>query len=119
LSQVTVEYQEHAGSVNTDPTTGSARAWYFYSFDPASGGANHSRMTAMIYPSGRTLKDSGQFTQMIAAQAIRHKMHSRDRFGRIIDQRWLKPPDVNNPTDRFKYGYDPNSNRLYRENRRN
>jgi hypothetical protein len=24
--------------------------------------------------------------------------------------------DINNPTDRFKYGYDRNSNRLYREN---
>jgi RHS repeat-associated protein len=38
-----------------------------------------------------------------------------DRFGRVIDQRWIKTSDGSH-TDRFKYGYDRNSNRLYREN---
>jgi RHS repeat-associated protein len=39
-----------------------------------------------------------------------------DRFGRVVDQRWLKPNDVNNPTDRVQYGYDRDGNRLYRDN---
>lgn len=38
-----------------------------------------------------------------------------DRFGRIIDQRWLDPA-TGTATDRFQYGYDRNGNRLYREN---
>ena len=36
-----------------------------------------------------------------------------DRFGRIADQRWIKTSD-GSATDRFKYGYDRDSNRLYR-----
>jgi RHS repeat-associated protein len=39
-----------------------------------------------------------------------------DRFGRVVDQRWLKPTDGNNPTDRFQYGYDRDGNPLYRDN---
>jgi RHS repeat-associated protein len=39
-----------------------------------------------------------------------------DRFGRVVDQRWLKPNDVNNPTDRFQYGYDRDGNRQYQDN---
>jgi hypothetical protein len=36
-----------------------------------------------------------------------------DRFNRIIDQRWIyNGTDV----DRFKYGYDRNSNRQWKEN---
>jgi RHS repeat-associated protein len=38
-----------------------------------------------------------------------------DRFDRVVDQRWLKTSDGSH-TDRFKYGYDRNGNRLYREN---
>ncbi len=38
-----------------------------------------------------------------------------DRFGRVVDQRWLKT-STGTATDRFKYGYDRDSNRLYREN---
>jgi hypothetical protein len=38
-----------------------------------------------------------------------------DRFGRVADQRWIKTSDGSH-TDRFKYGYDRDSNRLYREN---
>ncbi|WP_406694560.1 RHS repeat-associated core domain-containing protein [Singulisphaera sp. Ch08] len=38
-----------------------------------------------------------------------------DRFGRVIDQRWLDPA-TGTATDRFQYGYDRNGNRLYREN---
>ena len=38
-----------------------------------------------------------------------------DRFGRVVDQRWLKT-STGTATDRFKYGYDRNGNRLYRDN---
>jgi RHS repeat-associated protein len=41
-----------------------------------------------------------------------------DRFGRVVDQRWLKTSDGSH-TDRFKYGYDRNGNRLYRANEPN
>lgn len=39
-----------------------------------------------------------------------------DRFGRIIDQRWVV---TSTDVDRNKYGYDRNSNRLYRTNEAN
>jgi RHS repeat-associated protein len=41
-----------------------------------------------------------------------------DRFGRVVDQRWLVTSD-GSTTDRFQYGYDPDGNRLYRNNRVN
>ena len=39
-----------------------------------------------------------------------------DRFGRIIDQHWQQIGAPQNDTDRFQYGYDRDSNRLYRNN---
>lgn len=39
-----------------------------------------------------------------------------DRFGRIVDQRWMKTSDGSH-TDRFQYGYDRNSNPLYKDNK--
>src|SRR6266540_6709196 len=38
-----------------------------------------------------------------------------DRFGRVVDQRWIVTSGGSH-TDRFKYGYDRDSNRLYRTN---
>src|SRR5262249_59882496 len=38
-----------------------------------------------------------------------------DRFGRVVDQRWLVA-STGTATDRFKYGYDRDGNRLYRSN---
>ncbi len=37
-----------------------------------------------------------------------------DNFGRIVDQKWQD--DTPNTLDRYTYGYDRNSNRLYRRN---
>ena len=37
-----------------------------------------------------------------------------DRFGRVVDHRWLASDGTD--LDRFCYGYDANSNRLYKEN---
>jgi RHS repeat-associated protein len=41
-----------------------------------------------------------------------------DRFGRVVDQRWLVA-STGTATDRFKYGYDRDGNRLYRTNELN
>jgi RHS repeat-associated protein len=38
-----------------------------------------------------------------------------DRFGRVVDQRWIITAN-GTATDRFKYGYDRDSNVLYRDN---
>jgi RHS repeat-associated protein len=38
-----------------------------------------------------------------------------DRFGRVVDQRWLKTAN-GSATDRFQYGYDKVGNRLYQDN---
>jgi len=35
-----------------------------------------------------------------------------DRFGRVVDQRWVPTSSPQNPTDRFQYTYDQHSNRL-------
>jgi RHS repeat-associated protein len=38
-----------------------------------------------------------------------------DRFGRVVDQRWIATSGGSH-TDRFQYGYDRDSNRLYKNN---
>src|SRR5262249_213765 len=38
-----------------------------------------------------------------------------DRFGRVVDQRWIVTANGTH-TDRFKYGYDRDSEPLYRDN---
>jgi RHS repeat-associated protein len=39
-----------------------------------------------------------------------------DRFGRIVDQRWLKTSTPTGTNDRFQFGYDRDGNRTYRDN---
>ncbi len=39
-----------------------------------------------------------------------------DRFGRVVDQRWRATGLVPVDLDRFQYGYDRDSNRLWRDN---
>src|SRR5262249_16626729 len=40
-----------------------------------------------------------------------------DRFGRIVDQKWqVNTTPTPTITDEFKYGYDRDGNRLYRDN---
>ena len=41
-------------------------------------------------------------------------LESLDRFGRVIDQRWVTSGGT--AKDRWQYGYDRDSNRLYKEN---
>src|SRR6185437_6183400 len=39
-----------------------------------------------------------------------------DRFGRVVDQRWIPASTPSSPTDRFQYGYDQDGNVLYKNN---
>jgi RHS repeat-associated protein len=39
-----------------------------------------------------------------------------DRFGRVVDQKWQNNAGSTPAFDRYTYGYDGNSNRLYRKN---
>jgi hypothetical protein len=41
-----------------------------------------------------------------------------DRFGRVVDQRWVTTGQNPVDKDRFQYGYDHASNRTYRYNSR-
>ena len=50
LGQLTGEYQEQTGAVNTS-TTPEVQ----YDYTEMSGGQNNSRLTQMVYPNGRTL----------------------------------------------------------------
>jgi len=158
LGQVTAEYQAHDGEVNT-----STSPVVQYAYSEMDGGANHSRLTGMIYPDGRELSyiyDSGLDTAISRLSAIVDddetvleeysylglgtvviRAHPEpgvrltyvqvdgdtdynddggdqytgfDRFGRIIDQFWADEND--DPLDRFQYGYDRASNRLYKDN---
>jgi RHS repeat-associated protein len=156
LSQLTVEYQAHAGAV-VIATTPKVQ----YAYSEMSGGANHSRQVSMTYPSGRTITYNyasvlantisrlssityGSTTleslDFLGLGTLVKRAHPQpgvdltyikqsgesngdagdqytglDRFGRIVDQRWIKTSDGSH-TDRFKYGYDRNSNRLYEDN---
>jgi hypothetical protein len=47
LGQLTVEYQEHAGAVNSGTTL---NVQYAYSFSEMAGAPNHSRLISMTYP---------------------------------------------------------------------
>jgi RHS repeat-associated protein len=156
LGQVTKEYQSHSGAVNTS-TTPSVQ----YTYSEMASGANHSRLTSIIYPSGYTvtrnystgindsisrlssLSDSTgplESYDYLGLDIVVRRGHSQpgvdltyikqsgesngdagdqyiglDRFGRVVDQHWLKTSSGTH-TDRFQYGYDRDSNRLYREN---
>jgi RHS repeat-associated protein len=50
LGQLTTEYQEHSGAVNTSTTLKVQ-----YGYNEMASGANNSRPTSMTYPNGRTL----------------------------------------------------------------
>jgi YD repeat-containing protein len=165
LGQLTDEYQSHVQgqAVNTSTTPD---VHYAYSFNPAQGGANNSRLTSITDPTqtaskgvinytyaaglddrisrltslsdngGVTLesykylglstvveRDQGDGVNLTyIAQAgdtvgpAGDKYIGLDAFGRVVDQRWIPAGSPNSPTDRFKYGYDRDNNRVYRTN---
>ncbi len=154
FAQVIAEYQSHNGLVNTFVTP---KVLYTYS---EMNGGNHSRITSMTYPNGRTIDYNyaagiddtiSRLTSISDASAVlevytylghntvverKHpqpnvdlsyiklsgesngdggdKYSGLDRFNRIVDQRW-RTGSTNK--DRYSYGYDRISNRLFRENR--
>ncbi len=127
-----------------------------------SGGANHSRLTGIVYPDGMTLSynyasglddaisrlssisdTSGTLESYsyLGLGTVVIRGHSQpgvdltfvklsgesngdagdqytglDRFGRVVDQRWRATGLVPVDLDRFQYGYDRDSNRLWRDN---
>ncbi|HXE53178.1 MAG TPA: LamG-like jellyroll fold domain-containing protein [Tepidisphaeraceae bacterium] len=153
FGQLTTEYQEHSGQVNTSTTP---KVQYAY-----STGDNNSRLTTLTYPGGRVevytyadalnnaisridgIDDGAanhlriyQFLGLSTAVAfdgnnvsltyLREFGDTRastdggdeytgiDRFGRIIDQNWTGPGGTS--IDRFQYGYDADSNVLFKNN---
>jgi RHS repeat-associated protein len=155
LGQLTSEWQEHTGAV----TGSSLRVQYAYS--EMADGANHSRLTSIIYPNGKVLNynyaaglddaisrlsslsdstgilESYDYLGEAVVVARRHpqpgvdlsyikrsgeangdagdQYTGLDRFGRIVDQRWLHSSD-GSAVDRLQYTYDRNGNRLSRTN---
>jgi RHS repeat-associated protein len=167
LGQLVREYQAHDGEVNDASEAGTDTLWVGYAYSEMAGGANHSRLESMTYPSGRVLDyvyDGGtdgvdarvsrlsglaedQGGSLVTLEAIDYlglntlvgrrggesgidlvyyaenpaagvdPYTGLDRFGRVIDQRWVdsyEPSWVD--VDRYAYGYDRDGNRLYEEN---
>ena len=54
LGQLTSEWQAHGAAVDAN----TPRVQYAHDFDPASGGANRSRLALMTYPDGRVVGHS-------------------------------------------------------------
>jgi RHS repeat-associated protein len=154
LGQLADEYQAHGGTVNTSTSPVVVYGW---SLMPS--GANHSRLTSMQYPNGRSLDyvyNSGLDTTVsrisgladdssgspatphledysyLGASAMVQRAHGQpgvaldlfggtsgtyaglDNFGRVIDQKWTGPSST--ITDEFQYGYDRDSDPLYKNN---
>jgi RHS repeat-associated protein len=175
LGQVTQEYQSHTGAVVTSGTAATPSVQYTY--NEMSGGANNSRLTGIIYPTGsRTVTyayngNSGLDNVISRLSALSQTLGSGtsavtttlenydylgtstvvrvghpqtgvdltyerqtgdsnvvsdggdiytglDRFGRVSDQNYLQTNSGTSltATDRFQYGYDANSNVMFRKN---
>lgn len=159
LGQLTTEYQEHSGAVNT-----STSPKVQYTYTEMASGANNSRLTSMTYPNGRVLHyayasglddsisrlsyladDNGsggigthleEYSYLGLGTIVRaarpepgteltyiassngdagDKYAGLDRFGRIVDQRWMTTSGSTD-LDRFQYGYDRDGNPLYKNN---
>jgi uncharacterized delta-60 repeat protein/RHS repeat-associated protein len=168
--QLTTQYQEHGGAVNTAT---SAKVQYAYSeggTDITNLTDDNSRLTKIVYPNGRVLRYEYGVTDSLSNRisrlaflagdangaasthieeysylglstvVIRNRPSANskltyvkqsgesngdagdqytglDRFGRIVDQRWVGQSGSSATTlDRFQYGYDANSNPLYKNN---
>jgi RHS repeat-associated protein len=161
FGQLTQEYQDHFGPVNSSLTPK-----VIYSYSETSGG-NHSRLTTMTYPNGRMVQyeyDPGIDTAISRLSrltgdavgggltsyeeydylgastmvergrpesGIKLTMVSQngsvgdagdpytglDRFGRVIDQRWIEGSGGSaTDIDRYTYQFDRNSSRTARIN---
>ncbi len=135
-SNVQYTYSEMASSANHSRLTSMTYAsGYVVNYNYASGlDSNISRLTS-ISDSSNTLES----LTYLGLGTVVKRAHSQsgvdlsyiklsgestgdagdqytglDRFGRIVDQRWINGSNVD--VDRFKYGYDRNGNVLYKEN---
>ena len=167
LGQLTQEYQSHTGAV---VTSGTPTTSIQYTYSEMAGGANNSRLTGIVYPTGgRTVNydysGNGGLDNIISRlsaltqtlvgttttledydylgiDTVVRAGHPQtgidltyerqtgdtsavddagdiytglDRFGRVSDQNYLKTSSGTS-TDRFLYGYDADSNAMYRKN---
>jgi RHS repeat-associated protein len=160
LGQLTGEYHEHSGAVNT-----TYSPQYLYRYNEMADGHNNSRPTSMVYQNGRqiddvyntgvdatisrlsALKDDSGGTTLeaytyLGLDTVVQRDHPEagvmltylqqigqgnvnsdggdkytglDRFGRVIDQNWIKD-GTTTVTERFEYGYDRNGDVLYQNN---
>ena len=175
LGQLTQEYQSHTGAVVTSGTAATPSVQYTYS--EMSGGANNSRLTGIVYPTGgrtvtydysghsgldNVISRLSKLTQTLGSgtNAVTTTLETYDylglntvvrvghpqtgvdltyiqqsgdanavndagdiytgldRFGRVSDQNYLNTNSGTSltSTDRFQYGYDANSNIMYKSN---
>jgi RHS repeat-associated protein len=152
LGQLTAEYQNVGGAVDTSTTPAVQ-----YAYDATTG-----RLTSVTYPSGyvldynygssgslddtisrlSSLSDSGgtlESYKYLGLDTVVERDHPQtdvnltyisqtsstgdagdkyvglDRFGRVVDQNWYNTSTTSS-VDEYAYGYDRDSNRLYREN---
>jgi RHS repeat-associated protein len=157
LGQLTAEYQQNGGAVNT-----STSPVVLYSYSEMSGGMNASRLTSMTYPSGYVLNynyDSGlddsisrlssisdstgtlESYAFLGLGTVVERDHPQpgldlsyvsptsstgdagdqytglDRFGRVAEQLWTNAAST--AVSDFLYGYDRNSNAVYRDDQVN
>ncbi len=135
-SNVQYTYSEMASSANHSRLTSMTYAsGYVVNYNYASGlDSNISRLTS-ISDSSNTLES----LTYLGLGTVVKRAHSQsgvdlsyiklsgestgdagdqytglDRFGRIVDQRWINGSSVD--VDRFKYGYDRDGNVLYKDN---
>jgi RHS repeat-associated protein len=153
LGQLTAEYQAHSGAVDTESTP-----FIGYAYSEMASGANHSRLTSLIYPDGFTvnynyasgldntisrlssLSNSSTTLEAytyLGLDTVVTRSHPQpgvdltyinsytgggagdqygglDLFGRVVDQQW-KTSSVD--VDRYQYGYDRDSNRLFQDDK--
>ena len=175
LGQMTQEYQSHSGAVITSGTSATPSVQYTY--NEMSGGANNSRLTGIVYPTGSrtvtydysghtgldnvisrlskltqtlgsgtnavtTTLETYDFLGMNTVVRVGHPQTGvdltyiqqsgdtnavsdagdiytgLDRFGRVSDQNYLNTNSGTSltSTDRFQFGYDQNSNVMYKNN---
>jgi hypothetical protein len=79
-----------------------------------AGGLTSSSHRAPPHPSARRVQPGDGLC--LPACGGGDQYTGLDRFGRVVDQRWVPTSSPQNPTDRFRYTYDRDSNRLTRTN---
>ncbi len=135
-ANVQYAYSEMAGGANHSRRTSITYAsGYVLNYNYASGLDNNISRLTSLSDSGNTLESYSY----LGLATIVKRAHSQsgvdlsyikltgesvgdagdqytglDRFQRIVDQRWINGSNVD--VDRYKYGYDRNGNRLFKEN---